>query len=156
MLVWCQDEATATATQEAAHCVNALMVTLIAVWVLTLINIEAVRRFVVAVSLPVEAVTGVTGADNSSKVISALLLAGRRSAYIYTFRYALAHHEPESFTAFPPKTSAVLASSSYTGIFHCQDLIFWTLCPRGVYSQCGPDRTGPRFPQKHYTHGADW
>lgn len=39
VLVWCQDEATATATQEAAHCVNALMVTLIAVWVLTLINI---------------------------------------------------------------------------------------------------------------------
>ena len=40
----------------------------------------------VAMSLSVKAVTGVTRADNSSKVISTLLLAGRRCTHIHTCR----------------------------------------------------------------------
>lgn len=43
-LVRCQDEAAATATQKAAHCVDALMVTHVAAWVLTLINVCVFER----------------------------------------------------------------------------------------------------------------
>lgn len=145
--VWGQHVACVTATGETALCVHTFMLTLVAVGILALINIDAVWRLVAAVPLSVKPVTRVTGAYDSSKVICALLLTRRGSAYIHTFWYALAHHEPESITAFPPKTSAVLASSSQAGILHCQDFIFRTLCPRSVHSQCGPDRAGVRFPQ---------
>lgn len=105
----------------------------------------------VAVSFSVEAIAGVTCADNSSKVVSALLLAGRRRTHIHTFRYALAHHKPESFTAFSPKTSAVLPPSSDTGILHSQDFIIWTLRLRGVHCKRRPDGAGTGFPQESNT-----
>lgn len=44
VLVRCQDEAAATATQKAAHCVDTLMVTHVAAWVLTLINVCVFER----------------------------------------------------------------------------------------------------------------
>lgn len=39
-----------------------------------------------AVSLPVEAVAGVTGAHHPSKVIGALLLTGRRCTHVHACR----------------------------------------------------------------------
>lgn len=44
VLVRCQDVATATATQEAAHCVHTLMVTHAAVPLLTLIDVCVCER----------------------------------------------------------------------------------------------------------------
>lgn len=43
-LVRCQDETTVTATQKAPHSVDALMVTHVAVWMLTLINVCVFER----------------------------------------------------------------------------------------------------------------
>lgn len=56
---------------------------------------QAVWRFVVAVSLSVEAVPGVTCTDNTSKVISALLLAGRRCTHIHVYRERGREHTGE-------------------------------------------------------------
>lgn len=156
VLVRCEYVAAATATQEAAHCVHTVMVTHAAARVLTLINVQTVRRFVVAVSFSVEAITGITCADNLSKVISALLLAGRCCTHIHVFGYALAHHKPEALTAFPPEASAVLPPSSDTGILHGQDFIIWTLRSRGVHCERRPDRAGTRFPQENNTDSAKW
>ena len=47
---------------------------------------QTVRWFVAAVSFPVKAIAGVTRADNSSKVVSALLLAGRCITHVHTYR----------------------------------------------------------------------
>lgn len=155
-LVRCQYVTTVTAAEEAAHCVHALMVTRVAVRMLALIYVQTVRRFVVTMSVPVEAIAGVTRADDPSKVISALLLTGRRFTHIHTFRYALAHHKPEAVTAFPPEAGAVLAPSSHTGILHSQDLIVWTLLFRSVHRERRPDRAGTRFPQKNNTNCTKW
>lgn len=109
-----------------------------------------------AVSFSVKAIARVTRADDSSKVIGALLLAGRRSTHIDAFRYALAHHKPESFTAFPPETGAVLPSRSDAGVLHRQDPILWTLGSRGVAGERRPDRAGTGLPQQNHTDRAEW
>lgn len=150
-VVRCQNVAAATATQEAPHCVHTLVVTRAVAWVLTLINVQAVRGFVAAVSFSVKAISRVTRAHDSSEVVSALLLAGRCSTHVHAFRDALAHHKPEPFTAFPPEASAVLPSCSDTGILHRQDLALWTLRSRRVHCERRPDRAGTGLPQERHT-----
>lgn len=155
-LIRCKNVTTATATLKAAHCVHTLVVTQTAAWGLTLINVQAVWRFVVAVSFSVKAIPRIACADNSSKVISALLLARWCSTHIHTFRYALAHHKPEPFTAFPPEASAILPIGPNAGIFHRQDFIIGTLHSWGVHCKRRPDGAGTRFPEENDTDSAKW
>lgn len=63
---------------------------------------EAVRRFMIAVSLPVKAISGVTCADDPSKVIRALLLTGGGGTNIHAFG-----KRQTGFSSFDSKGSAL-------------------------------------------------
>lgn len=76
MLVCIQAVATVAVTQEAARCVLTGLLTHGAIRLLTLIHVEAVWVLVSAVALPIEAEPRVTGANDPSKVVRALLFTG--------------------------------------------------------------------------------
>lgn len=139
---------------ETPHSVNTLVVTHTVAGLLTLIDVETVRRLVGPVFLSVEAVTGVTRADHPPKVVGALLFTGGASTHINTFRDALAHHKSEALTAFPPVAGAALPLLPGTWILYGQDVVVRTLCTsRGGQRAGRPD--GAQLPQDQGADGAE-